>query len=211
MKPVFNIVLSITTIVGLLSCTESVKFTYNESKSLPIKAELNGSKIQKLGTITPDNLKQLLNIPSDANVTKFAITGFTIQVNPTTGTDADYIEYFIYFSDKDDIHFGTLANSKRHFVATGDAFNISSELDAQKLDLLKCLLGNLILTNKNDNCRNLQGNTEVNYGLSFEGKDFNGNPKTFNGSITGTFHFQVSYSVCEEVPEGLFKEFEKCK
>ena len=93
MKPVSFFILSLTLMVVLFSCTESVKMKYNETKSLPIKADMNGIKIEKLGTLTPDILKQLLNIPSDAKVTKFAITGFTIQVNTLNGTDADYIEY----------------------------------------------------------------------------------------------------------------------
>lgn len=210
MKPLFNIIILLAFLVGSFSCTESVKFTYNESKSLPIKAELNDSKITKFGTITPQSFSQLLNIPSDAKVTNFAITGFTFQINPIIGTEADFIEYLIYFSDKDDIHFGTLASSKSRFVATGETVNISSELDPQKLSLLKCLLGNLILSVHNTSCTNLLGN-EVNYVLSLKGMDINGNPKIFNGSITGTFNFQVSYNVCEDLPEGLFSEFEKCK
>jgi len=211
MKPVSFFILSLTLMVVLFSCTESVKMKYNETKSLPIKADMNGIKIEKLGTLTPDILKQLLNIPSDAKVTKFAITGFTIQVNTLNGTDADYIEYTIFFADKDEINQGILANKKLHFVADGEVFNISSDLDANNLNLLKCLLGNLISSDHDEKCRNLQGTDKVNYALTFKGKDINGNAKTFNGSITGTFNFQVVYEVCENVPEGLFSEFEKCK
>jgi hypothetical protein len=207
MKSLYGYFLGFICIIGFLSCTESIKMQYNESKSIPFSTDFDKPSSIIGGTFTKSGLLSLLNVPSDAKVNKFTINGFTITVSPSTGTEADFVEYAAAFKGNNDDHASILATNNTHFLSTGEQFNITSELNSDSLSYLKCLLGNMIQESYDESC----GNSDiVKFSIIFNARDINGNPKNFKGRMTGTFNFQIAYTVCEEVPEKLFSEFDKC-
>ncbi len=207
MKSLYSFISILVIVGGMFSCNEAILMKYNETKSLPIKADFNGTEKTISGKIDVNTLDKLFQIPSDSRVTSFAITGLSVQVNPLSGTEADFINYNIEFSDKEHTIVTNLVNFKHQFVASGDAFSISSELNPTSLNQLKCMLGNFLLSEPNKQCNTTN---EISYTVVYKATDVSGNPKLFNGSVTGYLNFQVEYRTCEEVPDGLFLDFEHC-
>ncbi|MBK9640955.1 MAG: hypothetical protein IPO72_06540 [Saprospiraceae bacterium] len=196
----------IVLVVGIFSCTDSRKMTYNESLSLPINSEFADFGFTVRGYFQSSKLTDALNIPSDARVEKFSIVGFSLLVEPQIGNEADWIRYALDFNCGEPVACRLLENQLR-FVGGGEKFNLTSELNGKHLTRLRCQLEYMVSEGRlGQQC--ISGDIE--YQFQLKTFDAFSNSKKFVGKVTGFLNVQVSYSVCEDFPKGLFSDFQKC-
>ncbi len=199
----------------LVSCTDSRKVQYNESKYFPFENTFQGSDFYAYKSISESDIRNLFNVPSDATIESFTVNGFSLEVVPDLISPADVLDYNFSFSYNDDPdYYYDLLTGKDISASYGKSLNISNNLSdrlkGNELKALTCCLGKMLGSKNLKGCNN---DSEVgNFKINCEAKLKSGTPSYFSGTVKGYLSAQITYTVCESLPEGIFASgLEKCE
>lgn len=198
----------------VLSCTDSKKIKYNESRNIPFEHSFEGPEYYGWTALSESQVKSIFNIPADGKVENFSITGFNLVISPDILSPADYIDYKIGYSYTDDPGYFYYILEQENVDARYNNDidinkNLSNRLNGNHLKALSCVIGKMISAKKLDAVcsRETLGQIKVEYRAKLK----DGTSSIFKGTVTGYLGAQVEYSVCESLPEGIFSSgLESC-
>ena len=183
---------------------------------MPFENTFQGKVYYAYVRLGREDVLNLFNIPADATVESFSINGFSLEVVPDILSPADIMYYDISYSYTDDPNYyiDLLVEDNvpvSYGTSIGLSNNLTKKLKGKALSALTCVISNMLNAQKQEGCLTFP-NTIGKFRISYEAKLKDGTPAEFAGTVKGYLKAQVSYTVCESLPEGIFASgLEKCQ